>query len=96
MYHTTFSRANPSAVKLFLAAKCSSNNHFVSLPVSLSEAISFFAIYSKNLQATHTWKFVSLLNIFLRMSNDFLKNLVLPPLRALLGHPVQNKSFYKP
>ena len=38
----------------FLAANCSTKNHYVSQSVCLGEAISFFAIYSKNLQATHT------------------------------------------
>ena len=45
----------------------------------MSEAVSFFAIYSKNLQATHM--------------KDKLNNLVLPPLTALLGNPVQNNLF---
>ena len=34
------------------------------------EAISLFAIYSKNLQATHTWKFVTLTKMFLRMPHE--------------------------
>ena len=42
----------------------------VSLSVCRFEAISFFAIYSKNLQATHTWKCATLPNIFLRMPQE--------------------------
>ena len=48
----------------------STKNHqgkSVCLYVCLYVSISFFAIYSKNLQATHTSKFVILCNIFLRM-----------------------------
>ena len=41
-------------ISIFLAAKCSTKNQSVSLHV-LFGAISFFAIYSKNLQATHTY-----------------------------------------
>ena len=37
-------------LQIFLIAKCSTKNHSVSLP----ETISLFALYSKNLQATHT------------------------------------------
>ena len=40
----------------------------------LSEAMILFALYSKNLQATHTWKFVTLLNHFLWMIYDFVKH----------------------
>ena len=36
----------------------------LSVVISLSVSISFFAIYSKNLQATNTCKFVTLLIIF--------------------------------
>ena len=39
----------------------------VCMYVCLSVSISFFVIYSKNLQATHTSKFVIICNIFLRM-----------------------------
>ena len=38
-----------------------------SLYVCLYVSFSFFVIYSKNLQATHTSKFVIICNIFLRM-----------------------------
>ena len=55
--------------------------------------MSFLAFAKKNLQATHTWKFVTLLNIFLRMPLGSFFNLVLPPLIALLGHTVQNIFF---
>ena len=40
---------------------------YVCLSVCLYVSFSFFAIYSKNLQATHTPKFVIICNIFLRM-----------------------------
>ena len=47
-----------SLTSAFLAAKCSSLNPSTSKRVSNreteSEAISLFALYSKNLQATHT------------------------------------------
>ena len=39
----------------------------VCMSVRPSVSFSFFAIYSKNLQATHNSKFVTLCNIFLRM-----------------------------
>ena len=58
---TLLNRVNRvQAVSKILAAICSNKNHFV----SLSEAISFFAINPKNLQATHSWKFVTLPNMF--------------------------------
>ena len=37
---------------------------YVCLYVCMCVSFSFFAIYSKNLQATHTSKFVTLCNIF--------------------------------
>ena len=47
------------------------------------------------LQATHTWKFVTLPNIFCGCTYDFIfLDLVIPPLIALLGHPVQNNIFF--
>ena len=50
----------------------------VCMSVCLSEVISFFVIYSKNLQATHTSKFVIICNIFLQMPlwKKNFKNLV--------------------
>ena len=51
----------------FFAAKCSTKNHFGSPSVCMSVSFIFFDIYSKNLQATHTSKFVIICNIFLRM-----------------------------
>ena len=48
---------------MLLDAKCSTKNHWGSLSVCMSGSISFFAIYSKNLQATHTSKCVTLCNI---------------------------------
>ena len=64
----------------FLAAKGSNKNHFGSLPVSMN----FFAIYSKNLQATHTWIFFW----GCPYEKKTQKNLT-----ALLGHLVQNIFF---
>ena len=59
--------------------------------VCLYVSISFFAIYS-NLQATHTWKFLTFCNIFLRMPLGKInkKHLVFTPCTA---HPVQNIFF---
>ena len=62
--------------------------------VCLSEVISFFVIYSKNLQATHTSKFVIICNIFLQMPL-WKKNQKFSVRggTALLGHQVQNNLF---
>ena len=60
----------------FAALRTTRGSLFVSLSVRLSVRLSvhlsvlaflFFAIYSENLQATNTSKFVTLCNIFLRM-----------------------------
>ena len=70
--------------------------HRTTLSVCLNtfNPFSLFALYSKNLQATHTWKFLTLPKFFLRMPiRKKSKNVVLSPLRAFLGHPVQN-DFY--
>ena len=78
---------------------------YVCLYVCMYVSFSFFAIYSKNLQATHTSKFVIICNIFLRMplrKKKFQKFCV-RGCTALFGHQVQNnffalikKYFYKP
>ena len=63
--------------------------------VCMSVDVSFFAIYSKNLQATHTSKFVIICNIFLRMplwKKKFQKFSV-RGCTALFGHQVQNNFF---
>ena len=67
----------------------------VCLYVCLYVSFSFFAIYSKNLQATHTSKFVIICNIFLRMplwKKKFQKFCV-RGCTALFGHQVQNNFF---
>ena len=52
--------------------------------------VSLSALYSKNLQATHTWKFLLYQTLFCGYPYEKKsKNLVIPPLRTLLGHPVQ-------
>ena len=66
---------------------------YVCMSVCMSMGVSFFAIYSKNLQATHTSKFVILCNNFLRM--PLWKNKI-QKLRVwfkILGHPVQKFYF---
>ena len=65
---------------------CSTKNHFGRSVFCMSGSISFFAIYSKRYQATHTWKFVTLPSIFLRMPlwKKDLNNLDLPPFTALI------------
>ena len=65
----------------FLAAKCNTKNH----SVSLSGAISLFCHLLKISSGNPFLKFVALHNIFL-----WMKKKVVPPLTALLGHPVQN------
>ena len=55
----------------------------------------FFALYSKNLQATHTWKFLTFPIFFIAvapMKKKKSKDLVLPPRRALLEHPERVKG----
>ena len=60
--------------------------------VCLSVSISSFAIYSKNLQDTHSWKFVTLLKIVLQL--PLWKKKSFTPFTALLGHPVQKNIFF--
>ena len=66
---------------------CITKTNFDSLHVCPSPLA--FCIYSKNLQATHTWNLVTLPNIFWRMPLWKKKsNLILSPLTAHLGQPV--------
>ena len=57
-----------------------------------SEAISLFALNSKNLQATHTWKFVTLPNIFLQKEKKITK-FWFTPFHSTFGTP-SAKYFY--
>ena len=50
--------------QVFLAAKCSTKNHFGSLNFRPSVSFNFLVIYSKNLQATHTSKFFDHMQYF--------------------------------
>ena len=60
------------------ALRTTRGSPYVHMSVCPSVSFSFFAIYSKNLQVTHTSKFVILCNIFLRMPlwKKNFKNLV--------------------
>ena len=65
------------------------------MPVCMSRPISFFAIYSKNLQTTYTSKFVILCNIFLRMPlwKKKVQKFFVRGSTALFLHQVQNNFF---
>ena len=67
----------------------------VCMYVCLYVSFSFFVIYSKSLQATHTSKFVILCNIFLRMPLWKKKNqkFCVRGSTVLFGHQVQNNFF---
>ena len=68
---------------------------FVCFYVYMYVVISFFAIDSKNLQATHTTKFVILCNNFLRIQirKKEIKKFCVRGCTALFGHQVQKNFF---
>ena len=74
-----------------LAAKCSTKNHFVRLSVCLWVCLRPFAFlpFTKKI---HTWKFSDLTQ-YIFADAPMKKKIVLPPLTALLGHPLQNIFF---
>ena len=72
---------------------------------AVQNSLWFFALYSNNLQATHTWKFLTFPDFLLRIRVNIypvadaplkkqFKNFVLSLLRALLGSPIK-KYFLK-
>ena len=67
----------------------------VCLSACLSVSISFFAIYSKNLQATQTSKSLTVCNIFWRMPlwKKKIQKFCVRGCTALFGHQVQNNFF---
>ena len=78
--------------ELFLAAKCSPQNHSVSLPLAFSclYTFSLSAIYSKNLQATHTGKLLTLSNL---LQPPMKKNNLKIQFHPLSEDPVQKYFF---